>query len=132
MLKKNPRWIELDADKGFLLRMLSTRQRDGALIAELNTVTTELAITPMMIDSKLLKGKNFNRLRSVKVAADRPPKADKPPKVWRPLTAKDLRPPRAMRNYTAVLTDANDIQWKLVISRVRGCPTHRHYERLVK
>ncbi len=44
MLKKNPRWIELDADKEFLLRMLSTRQRDGALIAELNAITAELAI----------------------------------------------------------------------------------------
>lgn len=127
MLKKNPRWIELDADKEFLLRMLSTRQRDGALIAELNTVTAELAITPMMIDSK--------KIKPIKVAKEptiRLPKADRPPKVWRPLTVKDLRPPRAMRNYKAILTDANDIQYKLIISRVRGCPTHRHYERIVK
>lgn len=124
MLKKNPRWIELDADKEFLLRMLSTRQRDGALIAELNTVTAELAITPMMIDSKIIK--------PIKVAKARTPKADIPPKPHRPLTVKDLRPPRAMRNYKAILTDANDIQYKLVISRVRGCPTHRHYERIVK
>lgn len=124
MLKKNPKWIELDADKEFLLRMLSTRQRDGALIAELNTVTAELAITPMMIDSK--------KIKPIKVAKVRTPKADIPPKPHRPLTVKDLRPPRAMRNYKAILTDANDIQYKLVISRVRGCPTHRHYERIVK
>lgn len=124
MLKKNPKWIELDADREFLLRMLSTRQRDGALIAELNTVTAELAITPMMIDSKIIK--------PIKVAKARTPKADIPPKLHRPLTVKDLRPPRAMRNYKAILTDANDIQYKLVISRVRGCPTHRHYERIVK
>lgn len=127
MLKKNPRWIELDADKEFLLRMLSTRQRDGAIIAELNAVTAELANTPMMIDSK--------KVKPIKVAKDRTvktPKADKPPKVWRPLTIKDIRPPKAMRNYKAVLTDANDIQYKLIASRLRGCPTHRHFERIVK
>ena len=127
MLKKNPRWIELDADKDFLLRMLSTRQRDGVLIAELNAITAELANTPMMIDSKLLKGK-----RSAKIATEKPPKADKPPKVWVPKTIKDIRPPRPMRNYKAVLTDADAVQWNLVISRVRGCPTHRHFARIVE
>lgn len=124
MLKKNPRWIELDADKEFLLRMLSTRQRDGVLIAELNAVTAELANTPMMIDSKMIK--------PIKVAKTRTPKADIPPKVWVPKTIKDIRPPRPMRNYKAVLTDANDIQYKLIISRLRGCPTHRHFARIVK
>ena len=127
MLKKNPRWIELDADKEFLLRMLSTRQRDGAISAELNAVVAELANTRMMIDSK--------KVKPIKVAKDRTvktPKADKPPKVWRPLTIKDIRPPKAMRNYKAVLTDANDIQYKLIASRLRGCPTHRHFERIVK
>jgi len=125
MLKKNPRWIELDADKEFLLRMLSTRQRDGAIIAELNAVTAELANTPMMIDSK--------KVKPIKVAKDRTvktPKADKPPKVWVPKTNKDIRPPRPMRNYKAVLTDANDIQYKLIISRLRGCPTHRHFQEI--
>lgn len=124
MLKKNPKWIELDADKEYLLRMLSTRQRDGALIAELNAVTAELANTPMMIDSKMIK--------PIKVAKTRTPKADIPPKVWVPKTIKDIRPPRPMRNYKAVLTDANDIQYKLIISRLRGCPTHRHFARIVK
>lgn len=124
MLKKNPKWIELDADKEYLLRMLSTRQRDGALIAELNAVTAELANTPMMIDSKMIK--------PIKVAKTRTPKADIPPKVWVPKTIKDIRPPRPMRNYKAVLTDANDIQYKLIISRLRGCPAHRHFARIVK
>lgn len=125
MLKKNPRWIELDADKEFLLRMLSTRQRDGVLIAELNAVNAELANTPMMIDSKKVKPIKVAKDRSVKT-----PKADKPPKVWTPLTIKDIRPPRPMRNYKAVLTDANDIQYKLVVSRLRGCPTHRHFQEI--
>lgn len=125
MLKKNPRWIELDADKEFLLRMLSTRQRDGALIAELNAVNAELANTPMMIDSKKVKPIKVAKDRSVKT-----PKADKPPKVWVPKTIKDIRPPRPMRNYKAVLTDANDIQYKLVVSRLRGCPTHRHFQEI--
>lgn len=123
MLKKNPKWIELDADKEYLLRMLSTRQRDGVLIAELNAVTAELANTPMMIDSKKIKP-----IKVAKVRMERTPKADIPPKVWVPKTIKDIRPPRPMRNYKAVLTDANDIQYKLIISRVRGCPTHRHFE----
>lgn len=125
MLKKNPRWIELDADRDYLLRMLSTRQRDGALIAELNMVNAELANTPMMIDSKKIKPIKVAKVRSVKVA-----KADIPPKVWVPKTIKDIRPPRPMRNYKAVLTDANDIQYKLVMSRVRGCPTHRHFQEI--
>ena len=126
MLKKNPKWIELDADREYLLRMLSTRQTDGMLIAELNIVTAELANTPMMIDSKKIKPIKVAKVRSVKVA-----KADIPPKVWTPITIKDIRPPRAMRNYKAVLTDANDIQYKLVMSRVRGCPTHRHFQEIV-
>jgi hypothetical protein len=125
MLKKNPRWIELDADRDYLLRMLSTRQRDGALIAELNAVNAELANTPMMIDSKMIKPIKVAKVRSVKVA-----KADIPPKVWVPKTIKDIRPPKPMRNYKAVLTDANDIQYKLVMSRVRGCPTHRHFQEI--
>lgn len=125
MLKKNPRWIELDADRDYLLRMLSTRQRDGALIAELNMVNAELANTPMMIDSKMIKPIKVAKVRSVKVA-----KADIPPKVWVPKTIKDIRPPKPMRNYKAVLTDANDIQYKLIMSRVRGCPTHRHFQEI--
>lgn len=125
MLKKNPRWIELDADRDYLLRMLSTRQRDGALIAELNEVNAELANTPMMIDSKMIKPIKVAKVRSVKVA-----KADIPPKVWVPKTIKDIRPPKPMRNYKAVLTDANDIQYKLIVSRVRGCPTHRHFQEI--
>lgn len=125
MLKKNPKWIELDADREYLLRMLSTRQRDGSLIAELNAVVAELATVPMMIDKR----------KVAKVAKVRTPKADKPPKPHKPLTIHDLRPPRAMRNYKAILTDTSsgeEIQWKLIISRVRSCPTHRHFERIVK
>lgn len=131
MLKKNPRWIELDADKQFLLRMLSTRQQDGALLKELNIVTAELATVSMMVDSKLLKGKHYDKLRAVKTVTDRPPKAEKPPKVWKPLMISDIRHPRPMRTYKAVLTDSNDIQYQLVKSRLRGCPTHRNFERLL-
>lgn len=122
MLKKNPKWIELDADREYLLRMLSTRQGDGLLIAELNAVVAELATVPMMIDKR----------KVAKVAKVRTPKADKLPK---PLTAKDLRPPRPMRNYRAVMTDTSsgeELKWKLVFSRIPRCPKNKHWEPIVK
>ena len=122
MLKKNPKWIELDADREYLLSLLSTRQRDGVLIAELNAVTAELANTPMMIDKR----------KVAKVAKVRTPKADKPLK---PLTAKDMRPPRPMRNYRATMTDTSsgvELKWKLVFSRIPRCPKNKHWERIVK
>ena len=125
MLKKNPKWIELDADREYLQRMLSTRQRDGGLIAELNAVLAELATVPMMIDKR----------KVAKVAKVRTPKADKPPKPHKPLTIHDLRPPRAMRNYKAILTDTSsgeELKWKLVFSRIPRCPKNKHWEPIVK
>lgn len=122
MLKKNPKWIELDADREYLLRMLSTRQGDGLLIAELNAVVAELATVPMMIDKR----------KVAKVAKVQTPKADK---LLKPLTAKDLRPLRPMRNYRAVMTDTSsgeELKWKLVFSRIPRCPKNKHWERIVK
>ena len=113
---KNMRRIELEAEADYLRRMLSTRQRDGMLIAELNEILRELADCPVMIV------KPFKQPRVKKTAVTKN-KVDRPP-VFK--TIKDVRNIRPMRNFKAVLTDAiNGNEYKLLFSLTPGARKQR-------
>jgi hypothetical protein len=116
VMVKNMRRVELEAEADYLRRMLSTRQRDGMLIAELNEILRELADCPVMIV------KPFKQPRVKKTAVTKN-KVDKPP-VFK--TIKDVRNIRPMRNFKAVLTDAiSGNEYKLLFSLTPGARKQR-------
>jgi len=113
---KNMRRVELEAEADYIRRMLSTRQRDGQLLAELNAVLQELADCPPMI----VKPVKLPRQKKTAVSKN---KIDKP-HVFK--TIKDVRNVRPMRNYQAVLTDAvSGNEYKLLFSLTPGARRQR-------
>ena len=113
---KNMRRVELEADADYLRRMLSTRQRDGQLLAELNAVLKELADCPPMI----VKPVKIPRQKKTAVTKN---KTQLPP-VFRKI--KDESKVRVMRNYKCTWTEhRTGEQWKLLFSITPGARKQR-------
>jgi len=119
---KNMRRIELEAEADYIRRMLSTRQRDGMLLAELNAVLQELADCPIMI----VKPVKITRQKKTAVTKN---KIDTPP-VFK--TIQQTRSVRPMRNYKCTWTEhKTGEQWKLVFSLTPGARKQRTWIKVI-
>jgi hypothetical protein len=122
VMVKNMKRIELETEADLLRRMLSTRQRDGMLIAELNEILKELADCPIMIV------KPFKQPRVKKTAVTKN-KIDTPP-VFK--TIEKTRSVRPMRNYKCTWTEhKTGEQWKLVFSLTPGARKQRTWVKVI-
>ncbi len=119
---KNMRRVELEAEADYIRRMLSTRQRDGMLLAELNAVLQELADCPPMI----VKPVKIPRQKKTAVTKN---KIDKPP-VFK--TVQQMRNVRPMRNYKCTWTEhKTGEQWKLLFSITPGARKQRTWVKVI-
>jgi hypothetical protein len=122
VMVKNMRRVELEADADYLRRMLTTRQRDGQLLAELNAVLQELADCPIMI----VKPVKIPRQKKTAVTKN---KIDIPP-VFK--TIQQTRSVRPMRNYKCTWTEhKTGEQWKLVFSLTPGARKQRTWVKVI-
>lgn len=119
---KNMRRIELETEADYLRRMLSTRQRDGMLLAELDAVLKELADCPPMIV------KPFKQPKQKKTAVSKNNIPTAP--VFK--TVQQTRNVRPMRNYKCTWTEhRTGEQWKLVFSLTPGARKQRTWVKVI-